>query len=346
MTMSKACGIVAAALLAFASTAEAAAPAPAAEVVRLWPGAAPGTESWSGPEAELDADLPGAGKVHIVTNVTVPTLTIVRPPAGRANGTAMLVLPGGAFRALAWDLDGTEVAAWLARRGITAFVLKYRVRPPVGGPAGAEAFDDWFRRTEPARTVAIADARQALRLIRAGAARYGIKADRVGMFGSSAGAMATLGAALGPDPTVRPGTSPSPSTAPFRPMRRCRPAPRRCSWWPPRTTRKCRHRRASTSTAAGAPPMSRPSSTSTKKAATASACAPATCRWISGRLRWRRGLLPAASPQRRQPLPRTGAPARRRRCATRWNCRPPTRLKSKRPPRGNGAAVLARGSAA
>jgi acetyl esterase/lipase len=93
---------------------------------RTWPGAAPGTTSWTGDEAELDADIPGAGKVRIVTNVTVPTLTIFRPPAGRANGTAVIVAPGGAFRALARDLDGTEVAQWLVARGITAFVLKYR----------------------------------------------------------------------------------------------------------------------------------------------------------------------------------------------------------------------------
>jgi acetyl esterase/lipase len=175
------------------------------EVVRLWPGAAPGTETWSGSEVELDADVPGAGKVHIVTNVTVPTLTIYRPVTGQANGTAMLVLPGGAFRALVWDLDGTEVAQWLVARGITAFVLKYRVRPPTDqGPAKPESFDDFFRRTRPAREVAIADARQGLRNIRANARTYGIAPDRVGAIGSSAGAMATMGLALGPDATARP----------------------------------------------------------------------------------------------------------------------------------------------
>jgi dienelactone hydrolase len=199
---------IGAALLAFGC-----APAPetqthggatAAEVVRLWPGAAPGTESWTGSEVELDAELP-MGKVHVVTNVTVPTLTVVGPAARKANGTAMLVLPGGAFRALAWDLDGTETARWLADRGITAFILKYRVRPPGDqAPSGPESFDAYMRRTAPARDIAVADAQQALRLIRANSAKYGLRKDRIGMIGFSAGAQATMALILANDASARP----------------------------------------------------------------------------------------------------------------------------------------------
>jgi acetyl esterase/lipase len=178
---------------------------PAPETFRLWPAAAPGTESWTGKEVELDADLPGAGRVHIVTNVTVPTLTLFRPDPRKATGTAMLVVPGGAFRALAWDLEGTEVASWLARRGITAFVLKYRVRPPGdSAPARAESFDDFLSRTGPARQLALADVRQALRHIRAHASRLGVDADRVGMIGFSAGAMTVMAAATAPEAAGRP----------------------------------------------------------------------------------------------------------------------------------------------
>jgi acetyl esterase/lipase len=173
------------------------------EVVRIWPDAPPGTQDWAGAEVELDADLP-AGKVHIVTNVTQPTLTVVRPQPGTVNGSAMLVLPGGAFRALAWDLEGMEVAQWLARRGITAFVLKYRVRPPSDAPPGAEAFAAWMQRTRAAREVAVADGRQALRLIRARAADYGLRADRVGMIGFSAGAIAVMELALSGEAADRP----------------------------------------------------------------------------------------------------------------------------------------------
>jgi acetyl esterase/lipase len=175
------------------------------QVLRIWPAAAPGTESWTGSEVEADAELPGAGKVHIVTNVTIPTLTVFWPHGGSANGTAMLVAPGGAFRALAWDLEGTEVARWLSSRGITAFVLKYRVRPPVGREAGKpEAFDEWALRTKGAREIAVADAQQALRFIRSHAEDYGVATNRVGMIGFSAGAITTMAAVLGGDAAARP----------------------------------------------------------------------------------------------------------------------------------------------
>jgi acetyl esterase/lipase len=177
----------------------------AAEIVRVWPSAAPGTSGWTGPEVELDAELPVAGKTHIITNVTVPTLTIFRPKSGGAGRTAMLVVPGGAFRALAWDLDGTEVAHWLAAHGITAFLLKYRVRPPGdSAPTGPESFDDFLLRTQAARQFAAADAEQALQLIRANSAKYGVAADRVGMIGFSAGAITVMGAALSSDAAARP----------------------------------------------------------------------------------------------------------------------------------------------
>jgi acetyl esterase/lipase len=209
-------GALGAALLALGCN-----PAPATEahrappaVVRLWPGAAPGTERWSGPEEEADAEIPNVGKVHVVTNVTIPTVTVFRPAPGRANGAAMLVLPGGAFRALAWDLDGTEVAQWLAARGITAFVLRYRVRPPgPSAPSGAETLDAFLLRTRTARDIAVADARQALRLIRSNAGAYRIKADRVGAIGASAGAMTVIDLALATDVAARPNFAVSASGA-------------------------------------------------------------------------------------------------------------------------------------
>jgi acetyl esterase/lipase len=173
-------------------------------VIRIWPGRAPGTQDWAGPEETADAELPNLGKVHIVTNVTVPTVTVVRPPAGKSNGTAMVVVPGGAFRALPWDLDGLETARWLTERGITAFILKYRVRPPGADAAADRSFDDFTRRTEAARAVAVSDAEQAMRLVRSRAKQFGIAPDRVGMIGFSAGAMATVIAADSRDASVRP----------------------------------------------------------------------------------------------------------------------------------------------
>lgn len=178
---------------------------PSQEEVRIWPGAAPGTEDWTGEETSGQTQVP-AGTIQIRSNVTTPTLTVVRPAAGRANGTAMLVLPGGVFSVLAWDLEGTEVARWLAERGITAFVLKYRVRPPQlpPGQAPPTSLDELVRVLEPGRRIAVADAGRAVRFLRAHAGQYGIRPDRIGMIGFSAGAIATVGAALQQDAGARP----------------------------------------------------------------------------------------------------------------------------------------------
>ena len=177
---------------------------PAHEVVRIWPAAAPGTEDWKAPEEQADVTLPAIGKIHVITNVTVPTLTVFRPAAGKANGTATIVLPGGSFRALAWDVDGLESAKWLAGQGITAFVLKYRVRPPLPGESFGESLEDFAKATKGRRAIAVADTEQAIRFVRAHAGQYGVAPNRVGVVGFSAGAMATVETALTKDAGARP----------------------------------------------------------------------------------------------------------------------------------------------
>src|SRR4051794_26279895 len=174
------------------------------EVVRIWPAQAPGTEDWKAPEEDADVNLPNVGKIHVITNVTVPTMTVFRPARGKANGTAMVVLPGGSFRALAWDVDGLETAQWLADRGITAFVLKYRVRPPVKGESFGESLEDFARATKARRAITVADAEQAIRFIRSHSRQYAVAPDRVGIIGFSAGAMATVEVALAKDAVLRP----------------------------------------------------------------------------------------------------------------------------------------------
>src|SRR5579864_1676893 len=101
---------------------------PTPQVVHIWPGAAPGTEDWHLTEVESELPGPHGVRLHTVTNVTIPTLTVVRPALGKANGTAVVVCPGGGFQILAIRHEGMDIAEWLAARGITAFVLKYRVR--------------------------------------------------------------------------------------------------------------------------------------------------------------------------------------------------------------------------
>lgn len=172
---------------------------------RLWD-KTPAGASWSGSEQLVESTTPTGSKIKVKTNVTEPTLTVMRPAPGKANGTAMIVAPGGAFMALAWDLEGEEVARWLADRGITAFILKYRVGTPprrVSDPVPT-GVDELLKLIEPNRQLAIADASQAIRLVRRNAGEFGVVPSKVGMIGFSAGAMMTLGVALEATPDARP----------------------------------------------------------------------------------------------------------------------------------------------
>jgi acetyl esterase/lipase len=184
-------------------------PARAAEELPLWPGAAPGTEDWSGAETVQTLKLPG-GPIRMIGNVTAPTLTVYRPRPELANGTAVIVVPGGGFVSLAIDHEGIMVAEWLAERGVTAFVLKYRVKPnpnfriPGNLRRNPELFAKFKATFSAGIPIAVADATQALRYVRGNAGHFGIAPDRIGMIGFSAGAITTMGAVLNPDPADRP----------------------------------------------------------------------------------------------------------------------------------------------
>lgn len=194
--------LLAAAIISLPSAT--AASANADEVIQVWPDGAPGSKPL--PSAETSSrEQSGENQITIIRDVSVPTLTVVRPAPGKANGTAMVVLPGGAFMALAWDLEGTEVAQWLAERGITAFILRYRVSQLELAPGQAPPdMATLIRLLQPKRKLAIADAGEAVALIRRNATRYGIDPSRVGMVGFSAGAVTTLGLVLEGEPARRP----------------------------------------------------------------------------------------------------------------------------------------------
>lgn len=186
-----------------------AAGSPEPEVIALWPGAAPGTEDWTGPETVQTYPIPG-DPIRMVGNVTRPTLTVFRPSPEKANGTAMIVAPGGGFVNLAMDHEGYQVAQWLAERGVTAFILKYRVRPnpnfrmPGNLRKNPELFVQFKQSFAAGIPIAVADATQAIRQLRANAAHYGIAADRIGMIGFSAGAITTMGTVMNDAAADRP----------------------------------------------------------------------------------------------------------------------------------------------
>jgi acetyl esterase/lipase len=140
-------------------------------------------------------------------NVVNATLTPFLPDPAKANGTAVIVAPGGGFRTLSMENEGWDVAKALAARGVAAFVLKYRLNQT---PQDMAAFDRSSRQPAPsprssrppadqaAASLApqVADARAAFALIRARAKEWRVDANRIGMVGFSAGAMLTMTTAL------------------------------------------------------------------------------------------------------------------------------------------------------
>src|SRR5947209_8598296 len=150
-------------------------------VVELWPGGAPDEAGTIGPEKVVTSPKLDRRQVEVtastrmVTNVTKPTITAYRPAKEKDTGAAVLICPGGGYRNLYWELEGEEVAAWLAAQGVTGIILKYRVPRRPDEP-----------KTEPARRP-LQDAQRAVSLVRSKAREWGIDPQRIGMVGFSAG---------------------------------------------------------------------------------------------------------------------------------------------------------------
>jgi acetyl esterase/lipase len=176
-----------------------------AQTINLWPGVAPGSEKWTYKESSIN--VPGTGTV--VFGVTTPTLTAYLPDKSNATGTAVIIAPGGAFVALAMDIEGKQVAEWLNERGIAAFVLKYRIMEKKG--EGLPKDMNW----DEAAKYGIADGVQAIKLVRQHAAEWGVSPDRVVFVGFSAGAMVTSGVLLQEDGALRPNYAAPIYGAPF-----------------------------------------------------------------------------------------------------------------------------------
>ncbi len=140
------------------------------KTVRLWPGKAPDGED---KPAEEKVEEPARKEpLFIARNVSDPTMTIVRPPTGKDTGAAVVVCPGGGYGALAFNLEGTEIVDWLNKAGVTGVLLKYRV------PRSREL----AKHHRP-----LQDAQRAVGLLRHQAEELGIREDRIGILGFSAG---------------------------------------------------------------------------------------------------------------------------------------------------------------
>ncbi len=161
-------------------------PSPGHTQVPIWPGAAPDAQPLSRPEIATTTgnDHLVAGRPWTyVSNVSRPTMTVYSP-RGKNTGAAVVVFPGGGYRILAIDLEGTEVCDWLTSKGITCVLLKYRVPGvefysksapyPMSGPY-------------PQSPIALEDAQRTVGLVRFHAAEWHIDPHKIGVLGFSAG---------------------------------------------------------------------------------------------------------------------------------------------------------------
>lgn len=179
----------------------------AQDLIPLYPGLAPGSTEQTYPEKEYFSKT---WQTEIVANVTKPSLTVYKPSAETKNGTAIVICPGGGFMALSINSEGIDVAKYLAARGVTAFVLKYRIAHT--GDDAAQEFAAMFSgdRKKFGQIIhdvvpqSIADGLAAVIYVRSHAAELGVDPNRVGIIGFSAGGTVTAGVAFQYKPEGRP----------------------------------------------------------------------------------------------------------------------------------------------
>ena len=127
-----------------------------------------------------------------------PVITPYLPPDGRANGTAVVIFPGGGYQHLSMEKEGSDVANWLAGNGVTAFVVRYRLGPTYHHP------------------IMLGDAQRAIRTVRSRAVEWSVNPNRLGIIGfsagghlaSTAGTHYDAGAPSSPDPIERASARP------------------------------------------------------------------------------------------------------------------------------------------
>jgi acetyl esterase/lipase len=182
--------------------------AAAQETIPLYPG--DGTPPNSTPENYPEkAYFSKLWNTDVVSNVTKPSLIVFKPSAATKNGTAAVICPGGGFMALSITSEGTDVAKYLTERGVTTFVLKYRLAHT--GEDATQDFADAFADHDKFRDIvakvipqSIADGVYALAYVRHHAADYGVSPDKVGIIGFSAGGTVAVGATLRDAPGASP----------------------------------------------------------------------------------------------------------------------------------------------
>ena len=160
----------------------------AQKIIPLYKGAAPGSENWNWNEQQFVVD-----KNTYVIDVSKPALIAYIP--ARPNGTSLIIAPGGAFHALALDLEGTSIATLLKEKGVTVFILKYRlVHDDPAFPENAlmkimargdmKKLDSIYAGIIP---LAMQDGLTAVRYVREHANQYHLDKNKIGFMGFSSG---------------------------------------------------------------------------------------------------------------------------------------------------------------
>jgi acetyl esterase/lipase len=138
-------------------------------VVHLWDNGAPGSEALK--------DAPEMAVKWGVAHINNPSVAVFLPPAGKATGAAVVIIPGGGHRFLNIGSEGYALGRWLASKGVAGFVVKYRLAKDQTVEHSPYRID----------VEEMQDARRALRLVRSRAAEWGVDPARVGVLGFSAG---------------------------------------------------------------------------------------------------------------------------------------------------------------
>jgi acetyl esterase/lipase len=176
------------------------------KVVRLYSGDASDSKTLPHQEKEYFSPIINT---QVVTNVSQPTLTAYLPEEGTTNGAAVIICPGGGFRFLSINSEGIDVAKWLNRKGVVAFVLKYRLVPTgddgvkemIAGMSDRGKMDASSAAFVP---LAIADGLAAVSYVRQHATEFGVSPNRIGLMGFSAGGAVAASVAFQHSPESRP----------------------------------------------------------------------------------------------------------------------------------------------
>jgi acetyl esterase/lipase len=134
------------------------------DLIYLWPGKVPGEIKEKQPAVTAVSEN---DKILRFSDVTNPAIEVFLPNPANRNGSAVIICPGGGYHILAYDLEGTEIAAWLNKLGFTAFVLQYRVPDKKEG--------------------ALQDVQRAIRIVKSNSKKWNINPENIGVMGFSAG---------------------------------------------------------------------------------------------------------------------------------------------------------------